>query len=70
MFVCKAVISNPVQRDNLCGCCKILGVEPSVQNDTVTASFDNGHEKAEALIVLFEQYSFHEIRCKGGDVCG
>ena len=62
MFVCKAVVSNPVQRDNLCECCKILGIEPNVHRDTVTVSFDEEYEKAETLIGLFEQYSRHEIK--------
>lgn len=62
MFTCIAVIDDPVQIKNLCECCRLLGVEPFVQNNVVTANFGVGNEKAGLVIELFEQYQFHEVR--------
>lgn len=61
MILCRAIVENPLQRDNLCECCVILGIKPTVVHDTVSVSFDEKYEKAETLMCLFEQYSRHEI---------
>lgn len=62
MIKCKAIVENPLQRDNLCECCGILGVKPTVVRDAVSVSFDEEYEKAETLIGLFEYYARHEIK--------
>lgn len=61
MIKCKAIVENPEQRENLCECCVILGVKPTVMRDTVSVSFKEKYKKAEELICLFEQYVRHEI---------
>lgn len=61
MIKCKAIVENPLQRDNLCECCIIMGIKPNVVRDTVSVSFDEKYERAETLMCLFEQYSRHEI---------
>lgn len=62
MIECRAVVENPMQRENLCECCGILGVKPTVACDAVSIIFDEKYEKAENLICLFEHYVRHEIK--------
>lgn len=64
---CSAVVENPVQRDNLCQCIRILGGEPVEYKDKVSVEYEG--TDTDKFIQLFEHYVRHEIHtCKGN--CG
>lgn len=60
MTKCKAVVENPLQRENLCQCCNIIGVVPRIDGESVVAE-TNDELLSDKLIELFEQYARHTI---------
>lgn len=62
---CTVVIEEPQQRDNLCRCLDIIGVEPDVKGNTIYAEYEGERETAQKLMDLFQQYPFHGISILG-----
>lgn len=62
MVTCTAVVDNKLQRENLCECIRIIGVEPNVNKNTIKVKIPRDSDEATKLIALFEHYWRHEIK--------
>lgn len=60
MTKCKAIVENPLQRENLCQCCNIIGVVPRIDGESVVAE-TNDELLSDKLVEVFEQYTRHTI---------
>ena len=59
--VCTASIDEEKQRETLCECLKIFGVDVAMNKKTVCVEYDGDPAVCSALVELFEDYKNHGI---------
>ena len=58
---CIAEIRNPLQRENLCYCLRLVGGDPESNDEAVSLTYEGNADTCEVMISLFEHYPVHGI---------